>query len=160
VLGIRHDGSLRQVEDSPVSAGGSTPVTIAVHDDLVFVGNGGATSNYTGFRLNEGGHLRHLDNATFSLPSGTMPGDLLFDGDGSHLVGTRIGTGVSAATLPSEIDSFTVADGGSLTAAPGSPLPPKAPAHSGASFAPPTPTSSLSQTPTTGLVREASRRMT
>jgi 6-phosphogluconolactonase len=122
VLRIRHDGSLRQVEDSPVSSGGSTPVTIAVHDDLVFVGNSGAISDYTGFRLNEGGHLRHLDNSTFSLPSGTMPGDVLFDGDGSHLVGTRIGTGVGAATLPSEIDSFTVGDDGHLTAAPGSPF--------------------------------------
>jgi len=122
VLRIRHDGSLSQVEDSPVSSGGSTPVTIAVHDDLVFVGNSGANSNYTGFRLNEGGHLRQLDNSTFALPSGTMPGDVLFDGDGSHLVGTRIGTGVGAATLPSEIDSFTVGDDGHLTAAPGSPF--------------------------------------
>jgi hypothetical protein len=49
VLRIRPDGWLRPVEGNPLSSGGSTPVTIAVHDDLVFVGNSGAVSNYTGF---------------------------------------------------------------------------------------------------------------
>jgi 6-phosphogluconolactonase len=88
----------------------------------VFVGNSGGVSNYTGFKLNERGHLRQLDGSTFSLPSGTMPGDVLFSGDGTHLVGTRIGTGVGAATLPSEIDSFNVDDDGHLTPAPGSPF--------------------------------------
>ena len=37
-------------------------------------------------------------------------------------MGTRIGTGVGAATLPSEIDSFSVDDDGHLSAAPGSPF--------------------------------------
>jgi len=41
VLRIRRDGSLRQVEDSPIASGGSTPVTIAVHDDLVMPPPGG-----------------------------------------------------------------------------------------------------------------------
>ena len=58
VLRIRRDGSLREVEGSPVSSGGSMPVTIAVHNDLVFVGNGGTVSNYAGFRLGEGGQLQ------------------------------------------------------------------------------------------------------
>jgi hypothetical protein len=51
VLRIRRDGSPRQVDDSPIASGGSTPVTIAVHDDLVFVGNTGAVSNYADFKL-------------------------------------------------------------------------------------------------------------
>lgn len=122
VLRIRPDGRLHPVEDSPVPSGGTTPVTIAIHGDLVYVGNSGAVSNYTGFTLNPGGHLRPLKGSTFPLPSGTMPGDVLFDGDGTHLVGTRIGTGVGAATLPSEIDSFTVDEGGRLVPAPGSPF--------------------------------------
>jgi len=122
VLRIRDDGSLRRVEDSPVASGGTSPVTIAVHDDLVFVGNSGAVSSYAGFRLNEGGDLRPLEDSTLSLPSGTQPGDVLFSSDGTHLVGTRIGTGVGAATLPSEIDSFSVDEDGHLSAAPGSPF--------------------------------------
>jgi hypothetical protein len=40
---------------------------------------------------------------------------VLFNGDGTKLVGTRIGTSL--------IDSFTVGVGGRLTAAPGSPFP-------------------------------------
>jgi DNA-binding beta-propeller fold protein YncE len=39
---------------------------------------------------------------------------VLFNGDGSKLAGTRVGT--------SQIDSFTVGSGGLLTAAPGSPF--------------------------------------
>ena len=88
----------------------------------MFVGNSGAVSNYAGFKLNGGGHLRNLDGSVFALPSGTMPGDVLFNGDGTPLVGTRIGTGVGAATLPSEIDSFNVDGEGHLTSAPGSPF--------------------------------------
>ena len=139
VLRIRPDGSLRPVEGSPVSSGGSTPVTIAVHDDLVIVGNSGAVSNYTGFTLNAGGQLQPLTNSTFALPSGTMPGDVLFDGDGTHLVGTRIGTAVGAATLPSEIDSFNVGDEGHLTAAPGSPFPAQGAGPFGSEFRPTNP---------------------
>src|SRR5713101_2166515 len=41
VLRIRRDGSLRRVDDSPVASGGSSPVSIAVHDDLVFVDRDG-----------------------------------------------------------------------------------------------------------------------
>jgi 6-phosphogluconolactonase (cycloisomerase 2 family) len=122
VLALRADGSLRQVDGGPVSSGGSMPTTIAVHDDLVFVGNSGSVSNYTGFELNAGGHLGRLDNSTFSLPSGTQIGDVLFSGDGTHLIGTRVGTGVGAPTLPSEIDSFRVNHNGHLTAAPDSPF--------------------------------------
>jgi len=121
VLRIRKDGSLRRVEDSPVSSGGSTPVSIAVHDDLVVVGNNGPVSSYAGFKFDDG-HLRPLEDSTFALPSGTMIGDVLFNGDGTHLVGTRIGTGVGAATLPSEIDSFSIDDDAHLRAAPGSPF--------------------------------------
>src|SRR5579859_5657282 len=69
VLRILGDGSLLRVGGSPVSSGGSTPVTIAVHDNLVFVGNGGAVSSYAGFSLDEGGHLSRLEHSTFSLRS-------------------------------------------------------------------------------------------
>jgi hypothetical protein len=49
-----------------------------------------------------------------SLPSGSQPGDILFNGDGTKLVGARVGTSL--------IDSFTVGSDGLLTAAPGSPF--------------------------------------
>ncbi|HEX6762337.1 MAG TPA: beta-propeller fold lactonase family protein [Gaiellaceae bacterium] len=114
VLRIKPDGRLMQAEGSPVSSGGNEPVSIAVHGDLVYVANAGdGGSNYTGFTLNAGGHLRPISGSTFTLPDGSSPGDVLFNGDGTRLVGTRVGTSL--------IDSFSVSSNGLLIAAPGSP---------------------------------------
>lgn len=119
VLRIESDGSLEPVGDGPVSSNGANPVSIAVHDQLIYVANAGtATSsgetNYTGFTLNPGGQLRPLPGSTVTLPDGSQPGDVLFNSDGSKLVGTRVATSL--------IDSFTLGGGGLLTAAPGSPF--------------------------------------
>ena len=115
VLRIGPDGGLKPVGGGPVSSGGNEPVSIAVHDDLVYVANtGDGGSNYTGFTLNPGGHLRPLAGSTVSLPDGTTPGDVLFNGDGTKLIGAEVGTSL--------IDSFTVGADGRLTAAPGSPF--------------------------------------
>ena len=53
VLRIKPNGSLTRAEGSPVASGGNEPVSIAVHDSLVYVANAGdGGSNYTGFTLN------------------------------------------------------------------------------------------------------------
>jgi hypothetical protein len=119
VLRIKPDGSLDQVEGSPVASGGVDPVSIAVSGNLVYVANQGPGSNpgdtnYTGFTLNPGGHLSQIPGSTVGLPSNAAPGQVLFNSDGSSLVGTRIGT--------SAIDSFVVGTDGRLTAAAGSPF--------------------------------------
>jgi 6-phosphogluconolactonase (cycloisomerase 2 family) len=115
VLRIRPDGSLRLAEGSPVWSHGVMPISIAVHGSLVYVANTGAGgSNYTGFRLDAGGHLSAITGSTYALPDSAQPGQVLFSPDGRHLVGTRVGT--------SEIDSFAVGRDGRLTAAPGSPF--------------------------------------
>jgi len=117
VLRIRPDGSLRLVEVD--SSRGRTPVSLAVHGSLVYVANAGAGgSNYTGFRLNPGGHLAAIPGSTFTLPDTALPGQILFSGDGRHLVGTRVGPTAG----PSFIDSFAVGADGRLTPAPGSPF--------------------------------------
>jgi 6-phosphogluconolactonase (cycloisomerase 2 family) len=118
VLRVQHDGSLAPVAGSPFSSNGVDPVSIAVHDHLVFVANAGpgtnaGDTNYTGFRLDGDGRLTPLPNSTYVLPNNSKPGDVLFNRNGKKLVGTRIAT--------SEIDSFTVNDDGRLTPAPGSP---------------------------------------
>jgi 6-phosphogluconolactonase (cycloisomerase 2 family) len=129
VLRIKPDGGLTEAESSPVWSGGNLPVSIAVHDGLVYVANAGSgASNYTGFTLNAGGHLRPLTGSTFALPDGSSPGDVLFNGDGSRLVGTRVG--------PSLIDSFTVGSSGLLTPAPGSPFVAQGPGPFGSEFSP------------------------
>jgi hypothetical protein len=115
VLRINSDGELSPVGGGPVSSSGTEPVSIAVHGNLVYVANSGAGgSNYTGLTLNPGGHLRPLAGSTVPLPDGSTPGDVLFNGDGSRLVGTRVGSSL--------IDSFVVGADGRLTAAPGSPF--------------------------------------
>jgi 6-phosphogluconolactonase len=133
VLRIDSDGALRPVGGGPVASGGIEPVSIAVHGNLVYVANAGnGGSNYTGFTLNPGGHLRALDGSTVSLPDGSTPGDVLFNGDGTKLVGARVGTSL--------IDSFTVGGDGRLTAAPGSPFAAQGPGPFGSEFRPTDPT--------------------
>ncbi len=115
VLQIRGNGSVRLVPGGVVSSDGVLPVSIAIHQDLVYVANAGTGgSNYTGFRLGRYGHLHPIAGSAVALPDGSQPGDVLFNGTGTKLAGTRVGT--------SQIDSFTVGRGGRLTAAPGSPF--------------------------------------
>jgi 6-phosphogluconolactonase len=117
VLRVKHDGSLDLVETD--GSNGTRPVSVAVSGDLVYVANLGAGgSNYTGFTLNGGGHLRPIPESTYALPDDALPGHVLFSGDGRHLVGTRVGPNAG----PSFIDSFSVGADGRLTPAPGSPF--------------------------------------
>jgi 6-phosphogluconolactonase len=114
VLRIRPDGSLRLVTHGVVSSGGTLPDSVAVFGDLVYVANSGAGDNYTGFRLRPNGRLDPIPGSTITLAANAAPGDVLFNGTGTKLVGTEVG--------PSLVDSFTVGSDGRLTAAPGSPF--------------------------------------
>jgi hypothetical protein len=114
VLRVQGDGRLRLEHDGVVGSGGLRPVSIAVHDRLVYVANAGAGgSNYTGFTF-EGNRLRPLAGSTVPLPDDAQPGDVLFNSTGTNLLGVRVNTSV--------IDSFAVGFDGRLTAAPGSPF--------------------------------------
>ena len=129
VLRIRHDGGLAPVAGGPVSSNGLEPVSVAVHGRLVYVANAGdGGSNYTGFTLNPGGRLRPLSGSTVSLPDGSSPGDVLFSGDGTHLLGVRVNTSL--------IDSFAVQPDGRLAAAPGSPFTAQGAGPFGSEFSP------------------------
>jgi 6-phosphogluconolactonase len=114
VLRVHRDGKLSLVPGGVVPSGGTLPDSIAVHGSLVYVANSGnGGSNYTGFRF-FGGHLFRIPGSTVTLAANAAPADVLFNGTGTKLVGTEVGTSV--------IDSFTVGFGGRLTAAPGSPF--------------------------------------
>jgi 6-phosphogluconolactonase len=129
VLRIADDGTLRRVRGGTVASGGRLPVSVAVHGDLVYVANAAdGGSNYTGFRLRPTGVLQPIAGSTVSLPDGSQPGDVLFNRDGTRLVGTRINSSL--------IDSFTVAGDGRLTAAPGSPFPAQGIGPFGSEFSP------------------------
>lgn len=131
VLAVRWDGSLHPVPGGTVSSGGSQPVSIAVHHDLVYVANAGVgpgTTNYTGFVLGFDGVLHPLPGSTIPLPDGSQPGDVLFNATGSKLAATRVGTSL--------IDSFVVGRGGRLHAAPGAPYAAQGPGPFGSEFRP------------------------
>jgi 6-phosphogluconolactonase len=132
VLAVRHDGALTQVPGGMVPSGGNEPVSVTEHRHLVYVANAGAgASNYTGFVLGWHGHLSPLPGSTVALPDDAQPGDVLFNGAGDKLVGTRVGT--------SQIDSFAVDRSGHLRAAPGSPYAAQGPGPFGSEFRPTNP---------------------
>jgi 6-phosphogluconolactonase len=115
VLRIVGGGALAPVHGGTVWSGGSDPVSVAVHGRLVYVANAGdGGSDYAGFWLGRNGTLRPVAGSTVVLPDGSQPGDVLFNRDGTRLVGTRVNSSL--------IDSFTVGRDGRLTAAPGSPF--------------------------------------
>jgi len=132
VLRVHSDGSLSLVPGGLVWSRGTLPDSIAVHGDLVYVANSGAgDANYTGFRLGFGGRLFRIPGSTVTLAADAAPGDVLFNGTGTKLVGTEVG--------PSVIDSFTVGPDGRLTAAPGSPFPAQGLGPFGSEFRPTNP---------------------
>jgi 6-phosphogluconolactonase len=131
-LRVGPDGSLRPVPHGVASSGGVLPVSVAIHDDLVYVANAGTGgSNYTGFRLSPTGRLQPITGSTVALPAGSQPGDVLFNGTGTKLAGMRVGSSL--------IDSFTVGPDGLLTAAPGSPFPAQGLGPFGSEFRPTNP---------------------
>jgi 6-phosphogluconolactonase (cycloisomerase 2 family) len=129
VLRIAGDGSLDPVPGGVVSSGGVDPVSIAVHDGLVYVANAGAAApNLTGFQLTGNGHLIRLSDATVGLPANSQPGDVLFNPTGTKLVTTLINS--------SQIASYTVGNDGGLHAAAGSPFPAQGVGPFGSAFSP------------------------
>jgi 6-phosphogluconolactonase len=132
VLRILGDGSLSLVPGGIVSSGGLLPDSVAVHGDLVYVANSGnGGSNYTGFQLRPSGRLDPIPGSTVTLAANAAPADVLFNGTGTKLVGTEVGTSV--------IDSFTVGSDGRLTAAPASPFPAQGRGPFGSEFRPANP---------------------
>jgi 6-phosphogluconolactonase len=131
VLRIGRQGELSRIDGGLVSSGGAEPVSIAIHGQLVYVANAGkGASNYTGFILDSDGdgHLLALAHSTFALPDGSSPGDVLFNANGTNLVGTRVATSL--------VDSFAVSENGRLVPAKGSPFAAQGPGPFGSEFRP------------------------
>jgi 6-phosphogluconolactonase len=104
---IQKDGSL-QLVGSPVNSGGLSPVTIAVHNNLLYVANQGDSdtpANLVGFTVNNG-LLQSLSGSTIALNFNDDPGDVLFNKAGNLLIDTRIGGDI--------IDTYQVDSNGRL----------------------------------------------
>jgi 6-phosphogluconolactonase len=135
VLRVADDGALGPVAGSPFPSGGLVPVSIALHEKLVYVanrGDGSSGANYTGFTIDASGQLQALDDSTVPLSATANPGALFFNATGTILVGTRVGPDDG----PSFIDSFAVERDGRLIPAPGSPFLAQATGPFGGGFRP------------------------
>jgi 6-phosphogluconolactonase (cycloisomerase 2 family) len=97
-------GDRLELIGAPVPSGGSTPTSVTVHDDLVYVMNAGSNS-IAGFRLDQRG-LQPIAGSSQPLGTGTsVASQIQFDRDGRVLiVDERGGAGT--------IDTWVVDDDG------------------------------------------------
>lgn len=87
--------------------GGSEPVAVAQHGNLVYVLNAGGNSNVVGFHLDQSGELRQIHNSTsFLSTANSGAASLSFSPDGQTLLVTE--------KITNEIDAFQVHPDGTL----------------------------------------------
>lgn len=121
---------LLHVEGSPFSSQGSTPLSLTVHGNLVYVANQAAEfanpqslPNITGFRLMEDGKLIPLPDSTVTLPKGMGPAQVEISQNGKLLVASA---GFQAdGGDGSRIYTFRVMPDGKLMAGENSPIKPE-----------------------------------
>lgn len=89
-----------------VNSGGVRPISLTVHDDLLYVLNEGSTPNITGFTISDTGELTPLSGSTRPLTGGSTadPAEVSFSNDGALLTVTE-----KAANL---IDVYVVGSDG------------------------------------------------
>jgi 6-phosphogluconolactonase (cycloisomerase 2 family) len=107
---------LLHVDGSPFPSYGSTPLSLAVHGDLVYVANQAADfampkskPNLVGFRLSKDGRLTPIAGAKVEFPAGMGPAQVELAANGKLLVATA-GFQVNEGE-GSRVYSFQVADG-------------------------------------------------
>jgi 6-phosphogluconolactonase (cycloisomerase 2 family) len=90
-----------------VPCGGSEPVAVAQHGNLVYVVNAGGTSNVTGFRLDQNGMLRRIPHSLAFLSTGNSgAASLSVSPDGQFLLVTE--------KLTNNIEAFHIQIDGTL----------------------------------------------
>src|SRR5882724_5500464 len=94
-----------------VDSGGTRPISLTVHEDLLYVLNEGGTPNITGFTVGDDGTLTPLAGSTQPLIGGTGadPAQVNFNSDGTLLVVTE--------KLGNRLDTYMV-DANGLPSAP------------------------------------------
>lgn len=88
-----------------VASGGTTPISLTVHKNVLYVLNAGSPANITGFTVNQNGTLSPNAGSTRALSAAAPnPAEVAFSPDGKVLVVTEKGTNL--------LDSYTVDENG------------------------------------------------
>jgi len=123
VFDIAASGALKLVAGSPFPSGGSHPMSIAVHGDIVYAANQAVpfanpkrVPNITGFRLDKTGRLTPIAGSTIEFPPGEGPAQVEFNRAGTVLAVT------ARFQTDGSVRSFAVQSNGLLREGPGSPF--------------------------------------
>jgi 6-phosphogluconolactonase (cycloisomerase 2 family) len=123
VFEIAPSGALELVAGSPFPSGGSHPMSLAIHGDIVYVANQAvpfanpsAAPNITGFRLDKAGRLISIAGSTIKFPLGEGPAQVEFNPAGTVLAVT------AGFQSDGSVRSFAVRSNGRLKEGPGSPF--------------------------------------
>jgi 6-phosphogluconolactonase len=88
---------------STVSSGGTTPKSVTVYNNLVYVLNAGGSGNISGFQLESDGTLEPLAGSTRPLSSAASdPAQVSFTSDGSAMVVTEKATNTIVSYIVTE----------------------------------------------------------
>jgi len=98
IFAIKQSGLV--LVDKSIS-GGTTPISLTIHDKLVYVLNAGGTGSIQGFTLADNGHLRWLSNSHRSLSGNAVAGaEVAFSPEGDLLlVSEKASNKLSAYTV-------------------------------------------------------------
>lgn len=100
---VARDGSLALADR--IASGGDLPISVTVHDDLVYALNAGGAGNISGFTVSTDGSLAPLPGSSRPLSSSAAgPAQVQFNPDGTVLVVTEKAT--------NRISTYTVGAGG------------------------------------------------
>jgi len=89
-----------------ISSGGTRPISLALHEDILYVLNEGGTPNITGFSVDDDGMLTPIPSSTQPLVGGAAadPAQVGFNYDGTELIVTE--------KAGNRIDTFPVDEDG------------------------------------------------
>ena len=88
---VRRDGSLRFADR--IGSGGDHPISVTIHNRLVYVVNDGGSGNIAGFRIDHDGDLSALGGSVEPLStSASAPAEIAFSPNGRFLVVTEKAT--------------------------------------------------------------------
>ena len=103
---VRRDGTLDLIGHWP--SGGTTPLSVTIHGNIVYVVNGGGNGNIAGFTMSSRGVLSPIAGSTLPLSSNASgPAQISFSPNGKLLVVTEKAT--------NSLSVYRVASNGSVT---------------------------------------------